>query len=265
MQRGERQLHLGLDACDADDPNTGGLPGAVVQQGRFTDARLAPQNQRRALAVADVRQQPIERPALAGSAQQTGGRPEAMERAYRPGQGPGIPLVRRTGETDGTIRCAWFADTVPTDTVVIVTGGSTGSGREFSRALAGRGYAVVVVYLDDQRGAEAVVDEIVGANGTAIAVRADITDELDVERLFSETVAAFGGVDVIVHADPRADRIVDHAGGEPTPRWRCDCHRRHLRRHDGSLVNRAARAWHHDRRAGTRTRTTGTTVDRIAR
>ena len=69
---------------------------------------------------------------------------------------------------------------------------------------AGRGCAVVVVYLDDQRGAEAAVDEIVGTNGTAIAVRADITDELDVERLFSETIAAFGGVDVIVHADPGA-------------------------------------------------------------
>jgi 3-oxoacyl-[acyl-carrier protein] reductase len=100
-------------------------------------------------------------------------------------------------------------DTVLTDAVVIVTGGSTGSGRELARVLAGRGYAVVVVYLADQSGAEATVDEIVGMNGTAIAVRADIADELDVERLFSETVTAFGGVDVIVHADPRAARFVN--------------------------------------------------------
>jgi 3-oxoacyl-[acyl-carrier protein] reductase len=102
-----------------------------------------------------------------------------------------------------------LTDTVLADTVVIVTGGSTATGREFSHALAGRGYAVVVVYLDDQKGAEAVVDGILGANGTAIAVRADIADELDVERLFSETVAAFGGVDVIVHADPRAVGVVN--------------------------------------------------------
>ena len=101
-----------------------------------------------------------------------------------------------------------------TETVVIVTGGSTGSGREFARALAARGYAVVVVYLDDQRGAEAAVDEIVSANGTAIAVRADITDELDVLRLFSETVAAFGRVDLIVHAEPRPDRIIDHQAAQ---------------------------------------------------
>ena len=102
-----------------------------------------------------------------------------------------------------------------TDTVAIVTGGSTGSGREFSRALAARGDAVVVVYLDDPIGADAVVDEIVGANGTAIAVRADITDELDVERLFSEAAAAFGGVDVVVHADSGSALVVyQHAARE---------------------------------------------------
>jgi nucleoside-diphosphate-sugar epimerase len=95
-----------------------------------------------------------------------------------------------------------------TDTVAIVTGGSTGSGRRFARALAARGDAVVLVYLDDPLGADAVIDEIVGADGTAIAVRADITDELDVERLFSEAAAAFGGVDVIVHADTRSALVV---------------------------------------------------------
>ena len=33
-----------------------------------------------------------------------------------------------------------------------------------------------------------------------MAVRADVTDDLDVERLFAETIAAFGGIDVVVHA-----------------------------------------------------------------
>ena len=96
-----------------------------------------------------------------------------------------------------------------TDTVVIVTGGSIGSGRDLSRALAGRGFAVVVVYLDDQHGAEAAVDEIVGRDGTATAIRADIRDELDVARLFSETTASFGGVDAIVHTQPAATQLVD--------------------------------------------------------
>jgi 3-oxoacyl-[acyl-carrier protein] reductase len=66
----------------------------------------------------------------------------------------------------------------------------------------------VVVYLRDQGEAEAAVEEIVAANGTALAVRANVTDELDVARLFDETNAAFGGVDVVVHA-MRATSVVN--------------------------------------------------------
>ena len=83
--------------------------------------------------------------------------------------------------------------------VAIVIGGSYGVGREIARALSSRGYAVVLGYLRDQGRAEAAVEQIVAANGTALTVRADVTDELDVERLFDETRAAFGGVDVVVH------------------------------------------------------------------
>ena len=95
-----------------------------------------------------------------------------------------------------------------TDPVAVVTGGSCGAGREIARALATRGYAVVVVYLRNQGEAEAAVEEILAANGAALAVRADVTDELDVERLFTETAAAFGGVDVVVHAAMRATSVV---------------------------------------------------------
>ena len=126
------------------------------------------------------------------------------QKDYRPGQGPGNPLARDGGEGGQNLRVV-----SPTDAVLIVTGGSTGPGGEIARTAANRGYAVVVVYLDDQREAEATVDDIVGTNGTAVAVRADITDELDVERLFQETVAMFGGVDIIVHTDSRGGRLID--------------------------------------------------------
>jgi len=36
-----------------------------------------------------------------------------------------------------------------------------------------------------------------------VAIRADIADDLDVTRLFAETIAAFGGIDVVVHAAGR--------------------------------------------------------------
>jgi 3-oxoacyl-[acyl-carrier protein] reductase len=84
--------------------------------------------------------------------------------------------------------------------VAIVTGGSRGVGGATVRRLAAVGYAVVVNYLHDQRAAESTVEAILADNGDAVAVRADIADDLDVKRLFAETIAAFGGIDVVVHA-----------------------------------------------------------------
>jgi 3-oxoacyl-[acyl-carrier protein] reductase len=66
--------------------------------------------------------------------------------------------------------------------------------------LASRGYAVVVDYLHDRRCAESTVETVLAGNSLAVAVRADVADDLDVERLFAETIEAFGGVDVLVHA-----------------------------------------------------------------
>jgi 3-oxoacyl-[acyl-carrier protein] reductase len=94
-------------------------------------------------------------------------------------------------------------DTTSTDRVAIVTGGSRGIGREVARKLASRRYAVVINYLRNQGGADAAVEDILATNGTAIAVRADVADELDVERLFTETTEAFARVDVVVHTARR--------------------------------------------------------------
>ena len=91
-------------------------------------------------------------------------------------------------------------DGSPAGRVAIVTGGSRGIGLAAIRLLAADGYAVVVNYLHDQRAAESAVEAILAGHGDAVAVRADIADDLDVTRLFAETIAAFGGIDVVVHA-----------------------------------------------------------------
>jgi len=88
----------------------------------------------------------------------------------------------------------------PAGHVAIVTGGSRGAGLATIRRLAADGYAVVVNYLHDQRAAESTVEAILTDKGAAVAVRADVTDDLDVQRLFAETIAAFGGIDAVVHA-----------------------------------------------------------------
>jgi 3-oxoacyl-[acyl-carrier protein] reductase len=84
--------------------------------------------------------------------------------------------------------------------VAIVTGGSHGIGRAVALTLAARDYAVVINYINSRAAADAAIDEILAAHGAAVAVCADVADELDVERLFSETIDAFGGADVVVHA-----------------------------------------------------------------
>lgn len=93
--------------------------------------------------------------------------------------------------------------------VAIVTGGSGSVGREIAWHLALREYAVVVVYLHDRGEAEAVVDEILAAGGAAFTVRADIGDQVDVERLFDEAISTFGGADVVVHTAKESTALVD--------------------------------------------------------
>jgi hypothetical protein len=52
-------------------------------------------------------------------------------------------------------------------------------------------------------------DEVLAAHGAAPAVRGDVADELDVERLFAETIVAFGRL-VIVHAVGQIRPAAEH-------------------------------------------------------
>ena len=73
-------------------------------------------------------------------------------------------------------------DGSPAGRVAIVTGGSRGVGRATIRLLAARGYAVVVNYLHDRRAAESTVEAILAGNSDAVAIRADVADDLDVRE-----------------------------------------------------------------------------------
>src|SRR5258705_10465034 len=81
----------------------------------------------------------------------------------------------------------------------MVTGASGGIGRVVAKRLASEGLAVAVHYAGNPAKAETVVTEIKGAGGKAIAVQADVAKPADVERLFNQTLDAFGTIDVVVH------------------------------------------------------------------
>lgn len=83
--------------------------------------------------------------------------------------------------------------------VAIVTGASKGIGAGIARAFGEAGAAVAVNYVSSREGAQRVVDAIEQAGGRAIAVQGDVSQRADVERMIAETVAAFGGVDIVVN------------------------------------------------------------------
>jgi len=83
--------------------------------------------------------------------------------------------------------------------VAIVTGAARGIGAAVARRLARGGYAVVVNYAGSADEAAGVVNAICEAGGQAVAIKADVSDPAAVRHLFEETVAQFGGVDVLVN------------------------------------------------------------------
>jgi NAD(P)-dependent dehydrogenase (short-subunit alcohol dehydrogenase family) len=91
--------------------------------------------------------------------------------------------------------------------VAIVTGAGRGIGASLARIMAAEGCAVVVndlgVAIDgegrDQSPAQAVVDEIVAARGTAVANFDDVADHTAAEKLVQCALDEFGKLDVVVN------------------------------------------------------------------
>ncbi len=84
-----------------------------------------------------------------------------------------------------------------TDKVALVTGGSRGIGRAISIALAQQGAAVALNYVSNKEAADAVVEEIMAAGGTAIALQGDVAE--DGARLVTETKEQLEGIHILVN------------------------------------------------------------------
>ncbi|WP_225770695.1 SDR family oxidoreductase [Inquilinus sp. Marseille-Q2685] len=83
--------------------------------------------------------------------------------------------------------------------LLIVTGGGRGIGAAIARRAARDGWAVCVNYRADAAAAEAVVAEIAGAGGRAVALPADVSREDEIRALFDRAEAAFGPVQGLVN------------------------------------------------------------------
>src|SRR5512137_1604532 len=78
----------------------------------------------------------------------------------------------------------------------IVTAAASGMGRAGALRFAREGAAIGVVDID-RAGVEAVVAEITGAGGRALALAADLSQDEEARRIVKETARTFGGLDFV--------------------------------------------------------------------
>jgi glucose 1-dehydrogenase len=81
----------------------------------------------------------------------------------------------------------------------LVTGASSGIGRAVALALGGAGADVVVNYLSGDDEAEAAVGAINEKGSSAIAIRADVSQEDQVQAMFGRMLERFGTIDILVN------------------------------------------------------------------
>lgn len=106
--------------------------------------------------------------------------------------------------------------------VAIVTGSARGIGAEIALMLANAGAKVAVNYAQNKAAADRLYNTISAAEGTCLAIQADVCDPQQVRKLFETTSAHFGQIDILVNnagmllfkeiaevRDDEFDRIVD--------------------------------------------------------
>jgi 3-oxoacyl-[acyl-carrier protein] reductase len=86
----------------------------------------------------------------------------------------------------------------PPARVVLITGASRGIGAEVARQLAAPDTHVIVNYRDKAKQANAVAREIRSAGGSATALAADISDDVEVAAMMQYITAHFGRLDALV-------------------------------------------------------------------
>jgi len=81
---------------------------------------------------------------------------------------------------------------------VFLTGASRGIGAATARHFAEAGHPVALVARSDDAIAR-LAAEIEGAGGRAVALAADVANEIEMERAIEQTFSAFGGLGIVIN------------------------------------------------------------------
>jgi glucose 1-dehydrogenase len=80
----------------------------------------------------------------------------------------------------------------------LVTGANSGIGEGAARALAAAGADVVVNYVARPEDAERLVTELRASGVSVMALRADVSQEAEVQAMFRDMITAWGTIDILV-------------------------------------------------------------------
>jgi len=91
-----------------------------------------------------------------------------------------------------------MSEDVLTGQRALVTGANSGIGKGVAIALGKAGAKVVVNYISSEEDANAVVEEIRANGSDALAIRADVSKEDQVQTMFKQMIDAWGSIDILV-------------------------------------------------------------------
>ena len=83
--------------------------------------------------------------------------------------------------------------------IAVVTGATSGVGREIALSLAAEGANVAVSYRSSAADAEALIGEIAATGGKAGAYQADVADFAAVKAMIDKIVEDFGGLNILIN------------------------------------------------------------------
>lgn len=82
---------------------------------------------------------------------------------------------------------------------VFITGASRGIGRATALLFGKKGYQVGVNYLNSEKAAQSLAEELKGMGTDPLLLQGDVSDRSQVRRMFSQIEYHFGGLDVLVN------------------------------------------------------------------